>query len=129
MRLLLNSQEYLEMFNKYELERLVKNNGDRIYLLTPEEAQEFFSSDEERELSITQAAEAKGTNINYMSKANYWDVKDYRSSWWWLKGSSTEPSVYAPIVTSEGVIETDTKVVNKPSGAIRPVVRVRISEG
>ncbi len=129
MRLLLNSQEYLEMFNKYELERLVKNNGDRIYLLTPEEAQEFFSSDEERELSITQAAEAKGTNINYMSKTNYWDVKDYRSSWWWLKGSSTEQSVYAPIVTSEGVIETDTKVVNKPSGAIRPVVRVMISGG
>ena len=126
IRKLINSKEYLNIFNRYEKEALMENNGDLISLMTPVQAESFFSSDLERELALTQAAEAKGTNINYLSKANYWDIKSYHSSWWWLKGPEKEADIYAPIVTVDGVIETGSKVVNKPSGAIRPLILVKI---
>ena len=94
-------------------------------LLTVAQAREMFGSDSERELAITDAAEKYGTNINRPSKANNWDMKDYRSSWWWLKGSGA-PSATAPIVTVDGEILTDVQEVNRPGGAIRPVVYVKV---
>ena len=128
---ILNSSESIGAFSKYEAKILSAdpNSGDVISLLTVADAKELFATNEERELKITSAALANGTNENLKSKYNEWDMKGYRSSWWWLKGSDT-PSIYAPIVTEDGEIVEDKKPVNKPSGAIRPVIWVRLpSEG
>ncbi len=113
------------MFSKYEAEAIVPTDGALLTLLTPEEAEAAFATDEERELAISTAAEQSGTNVNRMSKHHNWDMKGYRSSWWWLKGESGRASITAPIVTVDGTIEKDTKVVNKPGGAVRPVVWVK----
>ncbi len=122
LRGLLNSEKFTGMFSRYEAKNVVEMEGDRITLLTPAEAEEIFASDLERELKVTEAAEKAGTNVNRLSKDNYWDMKGYRSSWWWLRGE--EEDILAPIVTVDGVIETRTKAVNKPGGAIRPVICV-----
>lgn len=124
----LNSEEFLKMFSSMEKEVVLPVDGDEISLLTVDEAMEIFGSDKERELDVTEVAILDGTNVNGMSKANNWDMKGYRSSWWWLKGNCENASIYAPIVTVDGIIETDKKVVNKPNGAIRPVIWVSVDK-
>ena len=116
------------MFSSMEKEVVLPVDGDEISLLTVDEAMEIFGSDKERELDVTEVAILDGTNVNGMSKANNWDMKGYRSSWWWLKGNCENASIYAPIVTVDGIIETDKKVVNKPNGAIRPVIWVSVDK-
>jgi hypothetical protein len=49
-------------------------------------------------------------------------MKGYDSSWWWLKGSNKEGEITAPIVEIDGSIYENKKYVNKPGGAIRPVL-------
>jgi hypothetical protein len=122
----LNSAEFTSIFSTDEKDRMVTRDGDLITLLTPSEASVVFATNKQRELDITDAAKDAGTNVNEMSKANDWDMKGYRTSWWWLRGENTVPDIYGPLVTMDGEIETDTKVVNKPSGAIRPVIWVEV---
>jgi len=116
-----------DIFSKYEKEMLVDNpiTQDRLSLLSVTEVEALFPDDTSRQLSITDVAKSKGTNINYATKTNQWDVKDYRSSWWWLRGDDKK-SIFAPIVTEDGIVLTDEKYVNKPNGAVRPVVWVRV---
>lgn len=64
-----------------------------------------------------------GTNINILSKVNDWDMKEYRSSWWWLRAEKRD--IYAPIVTVDGEIQLQDKNVNRPNGAVRPVVWIK----
>ncbi len=121
----LKEEPFAGMFSEAELFHILPAGDDVLTLLTPKEAEEIFASDTERELSITQMAEKEGANINTLSKAHSWDMKDYRSSWWWLKGGAS-PSYTAPIVTVDGEILTDVQEVNRPGGAIRPAVWVSV---
>lgn len=125
LRQLINSGEYTGSFNKYELGNMLTIDGDLISLLSVDEAERLFSSDVERELLITPAAKVRGTNINDMSKHHEWDMVEIKTSWWWLRGDNGVSSITAPIVTVDGVISVDEKYVNKPGGAIRPVIRVQ----
>ncbi len=122
IRKLINSKEFTGSFSGKEADIILQNDGDMLTLLTPEEAEEFFENDEARQIAITDVAARNGVNINTPSKVNNWDMKGYRSSWWWLRGENTTPCITAPIVTVDGTIVMDEKVVNKPGGAIRPVV-------
>ena len=128
LRTLLNSETFTDMFSRDEAECVIDVDQDRITLLTPGEAEEFFSSDKDRELDITPAARLNGTNINQMSKASNWDMKGYRSSWWWLRGERGKKDVFAPVVTVDGAVSCSDKEVNRPDGAIRPVIRVRVPQ-
>ncbi len=125
---LLNDTLYDDIFSKYEQEIIVDNpiSGDRLSLLSETEVEALFLDDASRQLSITDVAKSKGTNINYATKTNQWDVKGYRSSWWWIRGDDKK-SIFAPIVTEDGIVLTDEKYVNKPNGAIRPVVWVEMN--
>ena len=124
LRQLINSSEFTDMFSRYERESMVERGGDLVSLLSAKEAQTYFDSDRSRELQITDAAAASGTNINHLSKDHNWDMKGYRSSWWWLRGDNGVEDIYAPIVTVDGTIEKKEKNVNRPNGAVRPVIRV-----
>ena len=125
IRALLHSGVFAGMFSRYERESIAIRDGDVLTLLTPEEADSAFASDKARELAVTSAAEAGGTNVNRMSKHHNWDMKGYRSSWWWLKGERGRAEITAPIVTVDGTIERNAKAVNKPGGAVRPAVWVK----
>ena len=126
LRALLQSEIFTRLFSKEEKGAMTEKNGDMISLLTVKETAGFFETEEERELVITPAAEANGTNINVLSKDNNWDMKGYRSSWWWLKGEPGKKDIYAPVVTVDGEIRKDEKEVNRPNGAVRPVIWVKI---
>lgn len=125
----LNSKAYMGMFSKYEMKNIVPIDDDYISLLTTDEAMDIFPSDVDRELKITDEALSHNTNINTLSKVNQWDMKGYRSSWWWLKGQKGVASIYAPVVTVDGKIEEQDKEVNRTGGAIRPAIWVDIGSG
>ena len=125
LRAYLKEDPFAGMFSEAELFRILPGGDDVLTLLTPKEAEEIFASDKDRELAITRMAQKEGTNINTLSKAHSWDMKDYRSSWWWLKGGAM-PSYTAPIVTADGEILLDNQEVNRPGGAIRPAVWVSV---
>ncbi len=124
LRAMLNSDSYLSMFSKYELDSIVTTDGDTITLLTAEQAREAFAEDQDRELAITEVAENQGTNININSKVRQWDMKGYRSSWWWLRGEPGVADIYAPVVSVDGQVLLTDKEVNRPNGAVRPCIEV-----
>lgn len=128
IRAYINSPEYIGSFSMYELGAMARFEGDYITLLTVQEAANAFDSDRERQLLITPAAKSAGVNVNSMSKANMWDMKGYRSSWWWLMPEQGENSVTAPIVTVDGEIREAGKEINRPGGAIRPVIRIQLKQ-
>ncbi|RKM62174.1 acyltransferase [Butyrivibrio sp. CB08] len=127
LRQRLNSEEFTKIFNEKELARIIERKGEVLSLLSADEAARYFATDHDRELSITDIAEAGGCNVNVLSKANNWDNKGYRSSWWWLKGDFGKKAITSPIVTVDGQISMTERYVNKPGGAIRPVIWVDIS--
>ncbi len=126
LRSFLHSKKFTGIFSAKEFATLVQKDGDIISLLSANEALNIFETEAERQLAITDVAIHDGVNINTPSKANNWDMKGYRSSWWWLKGDNEKKSITAPIVTEDGVVLIDEKVVNKPGGAIRPVIWVSL---
>ena len=126
LRAMLRSGTFLSIFSRQEIKDVAPAGGDLITLLSVPEALELFHSDKERELEASRAAVLKGINTNRMSKVHEWDMKGYRTSWWWLRGNENEAAVTAPIVSVDGEILTDEKNVNKPGGAIRPVIRIRL---
>lgn len=128
LRKRLNSDEFTNIFNEKELSKIIERKGDKLSLLSAAEAEKYFSENEDRQLSVTDIALAGGCNVNELSKANNWDMKGYRSSWWWLKGDFGKKEITSPIVTVDGEISLSERYVNKPGGAIRPVIWVDISQ-
>lgn len=124
---LLNDELIKDCFSKKERSVIIPNpdNSDFMSLLSAKEASELFANDEARQLEISDVAESKGVNINERSKVHYWDEKGYRSSWWWLRGD--DMNITAPIVSVDGDIRIDEKYVNKPNGAVRPVIWIRLN--
>lgn len=125
---LLNNNIYNSMFSNNEMAVIIPNpdTGDYLSLLSVSEAANLFSDDKNRQIDITEVALKNGTNLNVKSKVHSWDVKGYRSSWWWLRGDGTD--ITAPIVTVDGEIMTDKKYVNKPNGAVRPVIWIDLQQ-
>lgn len=128
MNKFLNNTLYSELFNSLESQLIIPNPDDNslLSLLSVSEAFDLFANDKARELTITEAAIKDGkTNYNTLSKVNNWDMKGYRTSWWWLRGEET-PSITAPYVTIDGEIIENEKYVYMYTGAIRPVVWVQL---
>ena len=121
LREYLNSEYFTDMFSKYEWS-CVCDDADVFTLLTVDELYELYPNAEDRKLPVTDYAQATGTNANKISKLHQWDMKGYDSSWWWLKGSNKTGELTAPIVEIDGTISENTKYVNKPGGAVRPVI-------
>ncbi len=126
LRALINSPLFMNMFSKYEINNVDKSGEDYFSLLTMDEVLAVFPDDDLRKLEITPYAEIEGTNTNRVKKMHQWDMSGYDSSWWWLRGENTEGEIFAPIVEIDGSIAENTKYVNKPGGAVRPVIRVTI---
>lgn len=123
----INDELYNSIFNDKEKSIIISNpeNGDNMSLLSAEEASAYFKDDLARQLDITEVAAYEGTNINIKSKVNNWDLKGYRSSWWWLR--EEKATIASSIVTEDGEVKLDYKAVNKPNGAVRPVIYVDIT--
>ena len=126
LRAFLKSGLFENMFIPYEKSRMLTDDGDLITLLTVQQAMQYFRTDDDRRLAITEAARAQGTNVGRLAQSHDNYRSGYQCSWWWLKGSPALQDITAPIVTAQGKVETGKKYVNKPGGAIRPVIRVKL---
>lgn len=121
----LASREYVEAFSSYEKEYMLLDElGDLITI--PTISQASMLTKEQRVLASTPIALSGGANSNVMSKVNYWDYNADKASWWWLRMDEGVLSLMAPIVTVDGDIVEDVRYVNKPSGAIRPLITVEL---
>ena len=130
MRRRLNSDEFLDMFSRQEKEILVPADSgtgqDLITLLSIHELEDAFPAKKERVCASTQSAVRQGVNADRLSHYDVWFDQQYCYSWWWLKQEEGQSSVTAPIVDMDGSVLKDQKPVNKPGGAIRPIVWVQV---
>ena len=83
--------------------------SDKVFLLSIDEANKYFESDEDRECKATNYAHAQGTNI--FTDGNCW----------WLLRSIGEQSNWASGVSCNGYISSDFYVSNSSSG-VRPAI-------
>ena len=126
LRARLNSEEFTGIFSSHEKKHLLPVEGDLLSLLTVGEVEELFPLQQDRLCAITESAKKSGVNSDRLSHYEVWFDKQYCYSWWWLRGASGEVSITAPIVEMDGLIRLSEKPVNKPSGAIRPVIWVEV---
>lgn len=82
---------------------------DRIFLLSFDEANSYFSDDDARQCEATEYARAKGAYVDENGK-----------SWWWLRSPGSKNSS-AAIVLSVGYVSNVGHVVLDPSDLVRPV--------
>ena len=83
---------------------------DRIFLLSIDEAKQFFAADRARRCWPTEYAENNGAFV----AANNGGM-----TWWWLRSPGTDDNVAAGVSTG-GVVHNDGYDVNSTSGAVRP---------
>ena len=122
LRRRLNSEEFTGIFSRYEKRHLLPVDGDLLTLLSLDRLKKLFPAQNERLCAATESARKGGVNADRLSHYDIWFDTSYCYSWWWLRDSSDAESVTAPIVEMDGLIREAEKPVNKPSGAIRPVV-------
>ncbi|MDE6625802.1 MAG: acyltransferase [Lachnospiraceae bacterium] len=119
IRRMLNKEFYEEAFCKQERELIVQNEelGDKVFLLSVEEALRYFEDDEDRLLEATPNAFIEGINQNSRNLC----------SWWWLRDTGDEANK-AAVVTMFGEIDQSGEYVNIVSGGVRPAVWVDIQK-
>ena len=118
----LRSDLFADMFSRYEKEIIFPEG---LTLLSVRELKELFPEEKDRVMAATKAAIRQGVNVDRLSHYDIWFDQNYCYSWWWLKQEEGCVSVRAPIVEMDGSLRKNEKAVNKPNGAIRPVVRVK----
>lgn len=124
LRASLHDNDYSKMFSSHELKYMIQDDLQD-YISIPSVSQIENLDHDILIARCTELALKGGVNTNDLSKANHWDFVDQKASWWWLKDDNpARVSITAPIVTVDGKIEFDSKYVNKPNGAIRPVITI-----
>lgn len=88
---------------------------DKVFLLSVEEAEKYFTDDEARRLAPTTMAGRRGANMNPREG----------SSWWWLRTMGEKPDM-AATVNIDGEINLEGERVNIVSGVVRPAMWVTI---
>lgn len=88
---------------------------DKVFLLSVEEAEKYFTDDEARRLAPTTMAGRRGANMNPREG----------SSWWWLRTMGEKPDM-AATVNIDGEINLEGERVNIISGVVRPAMWVTI---
>lgn len=117
----LNDEFYQQAFGETEKTDILETDGgaedipQKLFLLSREEAQTYFSSDKDRICQATDHAVSRNAYVNTATGG----------SWWWLRdpgGSARE----ALSVNSDGRIDTRGDRVNGERGVVRPAMWVTL---
>ena len=92
---------------------------DKVFLLSIDEANEYFDSYEERICNATEYAEAQGV---YTWE---YDSTNMRSCWWWLRSPGFSQS-FAACVDFDGIVNYDGGSVNGVDVAVRPAIWISL---
>lgn len=119
LRRWLNSDFIDATFDESDLEMINVTAGDRVFLLSAEEAEKYFSTDEKRSCAPTEYAQAFGADVYYSSN-------EYGESGnWWLRSQGFSPD-YAANVGNDGFIYIGGMPVNTEGCCIRPAVWITL---
>ena len=88
---------------------------DRVYLLSLEEAEWFFRSNEDRICAATAYAKARGAKTNRVD-----------SCLWWLRSPGRQQDRAAYIMRGGAILRIGTSVLNDDLG-VRPVIALRLT--
>ena len=88
---------------------------DKIFALSIEEAERYFTSDEKRQAAPTAYAKSQGSFVS----DNY-SVSSGENAGWWRLRSPGDKSTCAAIVKSDGSIESSGRVVDWNNFSVRP---------
>lgn len=130
----LNEEFIYEIFNEQEIDLIeetqitTKGNDeystqggndtlDKLFLLSAEEVEQYFDSEDDRVLHPTWYAERYGINVN----------SNYSSSWWWLRTPGNLQDAVAT-VDPKGTISMFGHDVSSTTGGLRPALWIDISE-
>ena len=92
------------------------SSWSKVFLLSIEEAEEYFSSDEARRCELTLYAKAQG---NYPASGN-------NSCWWWLR-SPGRYADFTALVGREGAVDMYGGTVITSFPAVRPAMWINVS--
>ena len=99
---------------------LVFNTQDKVWLLSPDEAERWFASDDERKCLPSERALSYDT---WFWNEVYGDGLECP---WWLRSSGDSPDV-AAAVTDEGSVIPEGWTVSGKDVAVRPVIVLRLA--
>lgn len=131
IRVWLNKEFYEEAFSISEQEKIIatdiinkgneeygvnnsQNTNDRVFLLSIEEADLLFNSDDSRICQATDYAKNNGA----------WNNEN-GVCWWWLRTPGYSAN-YAATISAYGFIKGEGKAVNDGAGCVRPVMWVKL---
>ena len=92
---------------------------DSVFLLSEEEARNYFDSDEDRKCVATSYARSRGSAINEKET----DFSGRNTSWWWLR-TPGEKTNYAAHVRGSGEVYPSGSIVSYAKGSVRPAMWV-----
>lgn len=125
IRYWLNMNFFNSAFSEEEAQMIVDNSmGDRVSMLTAEEASAYFSSDNDRICHITTYAAFLGAGQTDGEESEF--LPEYSS--WWLRSPGFMGG-WVAYVTSSGTVVTDQgDPANFANNAVRPVIRMKVSQ-
>ena len=91
---------------------------DRVFLLTIDEAKNYFASDEARRCRATAYAKANGSYVNEYNG----------SSWYWLRSRGAY-SMTGSLVLFSGYVNTVGYGINNTGGYVRPAMWLNLENG
>lgn len=122
----LNNEFYKRAFKKADksliLETRLEQTSDRMYLLSIEEAEKYFSSDRDRICLPTPYAKTNKTKTGYPVYTN----ADYGGScWWWLR-SPGDVQDNAALVFIDGLVISLGRSVDLGNLAVRVALKINL---
>ena len=109
----LNGEFYDGSFNDDEKGIISSSNPGKVFLLSKDEAVEYFSSDEDRKCAPTKYAEKNGA------------LEQYGCCYWWLRSPAPD-SYFGSLVSYDGDVDCFGNVDND-SGSVRPALWINLS--
>ena len=94
---------------------------DKVFLLSINEVEKYFNSDEARKCAPTAYAKAQGA---YTSDS-YKTASGAATCWWWLRSPGTNRN-YAAYVSSDGSVSCSGDFVSNVADAVRPALWINL---
>ena len=132
LRAWLNDTFFRDAFSAEEQARILTVNGDNVFLLSVDEAEQYFSADRDRIVIATEAAIRNGAfvvdEINTYVFGTEEQPLPLNACWWWLRSNGETPDSAAR-VDADGYVFTFGQRVSEEECCVRPCICVKLMEG
>lgn len=97
---------------------------DKVFLLSINEAEKYFNSDEARKCAPTAYAKARGalTSVDSYFSDDYKTPSGAATCWWWLRSPGDSQDSAAANVSFDGSVDYDGLAVYAVTGCVRPAL-------